>query len=395
MEIVKRATSTPFLVKLWSILEENNAAMKWDADGTTFSVMSTKDVETDILPRFFRSKLFSTFQRQLSYFGFKKQSTQHGKCRWYHDLFQKDQPEKVLLIKRKVNSGNEHKKRKRMAWKLTNSSQQDGQNNQQPDSKAPPTKQPPLKKKATAAAAASPAPASVAASAAAAATALRHQFEQDEIAASAAPAAAAAAAATAAVPRTMPLETLDLDLRPLGPLDTSSNSSGEIQFTSLYGNTPTAEAAAAAAAAVARPTLSMRSNPAINRVATQSRDRPATRLSPRSERVRLAFSSMSDKKKKPAGGGGGGGGGGSSRPPTHGAESSSRPSVTPSAAVKSEKGHVKFQPRRSPRLTQQPVFDKDPLLAAMSPLTPALGGELMMDWASLAMMEEGRKEEIY
>jgi hypothetical protein len=70
-------------------------------------------MEKDVLPRYFRSRQFSTFQRQLSYFGFKKQSTQHDKCRWCHNLFQRGKPEDVLLIKRKVNTGNEHKKRKR------------------------------------------------------------------------------------------------------------------------------------------------------------------------------------------------------------------------------------------------------------------------------------------
>ena len=113
MEVVKKATSTPFLVKLWGILEEDNAACSWNADGRTFSVRSIKDMERDVLPRYFRSRLFSTFQRQLSYFGFRKQSQPDDKCRWYHDLFQRHAPENVLLIKRKVNTGNEHKKRKR------------------------------------------------------------------------------------------------------------------------------------------------------------------------------------------------------------------------------------------------------------------------------------------
>jgi hypothetical protein len=117
MEIVKQAAATPFLVKLWSILEEDNAAMHWNVDGVTFSVKSIHDLERDILPRYFRSRQFSTFQRQLSYFGFRKQSTPHDKCRWCHELFQRNRPGDVLLIKRKVNTGNEHKKRKRREWK--------------------------------------------------------------------------------------------------------------------------------------------------------------------------------------------------------------------------------------------------------------------------------------
>jgi hypothetical protein len=334
MEIVKRATSTPFLVKLWGILDENNTAMHWDEDGKTFSVMSTKDVETDILPRYFRSKLFSTFQRQLSYFGFKKQSTQHGKCRWYHDLFQKNAPEKVLLIKRKVNSGNEHKKRKRMAWKLTNAAAQEAKTGGAIGTTrtvgtasavsvaraAPATKQPPLKKQV--------------------------KVEQVKV---------------------------EPVLMPMLALGTAPDPENDLHFTSLYGNTPTA---GESASAVDRPTLSMGENPALNRVTKQSR--PATRLSPRSERVRVAFSSMSKGKSN-------------NRPPTHNTELTG--SLIKDELLEDKRSEVMHQPRRSPRLSHA-MFDKDPLLAAMSPLTPA-NGELMMDWANLAAVEESRKGEIY
>lgn len=114
MEIVKKASSTPFLGKLWKILEEDNNIVGWNEDGT-FSVKSKDDLEEKVLPRHFRSGQFSSFERQLNYYGFKKKSQPDDKLCWFHELFQRHSPEKVLLIKRKVNTGNEKKKRVRRA----------------------------------------------------------------------------------------------------------------------------------------------------------------------------------------------------------------------------------------------------------------------------------------
>jgi hypothetical protein len=123
MDIISQATSTPFLVKLWAILEEENAAVSWNSNGKSFSVHSTKCIEQDVLPRYFRSNQFTTFQRQLSFYGFKKQSSHRDRYRWQHELFQRSQPELVLLIKRKVNTGNENKKRDRPSGQGSNPTQ--------------------------------------------------------------------------------------------------------------------------------------------------------------------------------------------------------------------------------------------------------------------------------
>jgi hypothetical protein len=75
-------------------------------------------MEEDVMPRFFKSNLFKSFQRQLNYFGFEKLE-QRGKhnptndpnaSSYIHALFKAGRPENLHLITRKVNLGNVHKR---------------------------------------------------------------------------------------------------------------------------------------------------------------------------------------------------------------------------------------------------------------------------------------------
>lgn len=112
MQIISKATSTPFLIKLWTILSEPgySHAITWNLDDG-FTVHNTEALEQDVLPAYFRSTQFSSFQRQLNYFSFRKV----GKKGYTHPLFIKAQPELVLEIKRKTNTGNLNKNRKAAA----------------------------------------------------------------------------------------------------------------------------------------------------------------------------------------------------------------------------------------------------------------------------------------
>ena len=95
-----------FLSKLWSILEdpENRHIVSWDDAGANFHVYLSKALETSILPKYFRHGKFSSFQRQLNYFGFKKIGKgDHGGSVYHHPMFQRNKPEDCLKIKRKTN----------------------------------------------------------------------------------------------------------------------------------------------------------------------------------------------------------------------------------------------------------------------------------------------------
>lgn len=101
MDIVGKATA--FLVKLWRILHEPafGHIIFWSAD-TEITITDIAALECEVLPHYFRSTQFASFQRQLNYFNFAKV----GKNSYKHDLFSRSMPAKVLLIKRKQNTGN-------------------------------------------------------------------------------------------------------------------------------------------------------------------------------------------------------------------------------------------------------------------------------------------------
>lgn len=82
LEIVKRANGTPFLVKLWQMLAatENDDIIGWASDGKSFEVKAQKQMAKVLLPKYFRHSKFSSFQRQLNYFGFSGKMTPKAFC---------------------------------------------------------------------------------------------------------------------------------------------------------------------------------------------------------------------------------------------------------------------------------------------------------------------------
>jgi len=109
MDIVAQASTTPFLVKLWAMLadEGNKHAIAWDTTGDAFEVLSPEMMSKHVIPQHFRHNNFSSFQRQLNYFGFKKIGKGAYGCLYQHENFRRDFPALVLQIRRKTNS--EHK----------------------------------------------------------------------------------------------------------------------------------------------------------------------------------------------------------------------------------------------------------------------------------------------
>jgi hypothetical protein len=59
----------PFILKLWMMLEyEDPKLLRWQEDGSAFLIPELKAVEDHVLPKYFRGKHFSSFQRQVSRF---------------------------------------------------------------------------------------------------------------------------------------------------------------------------------------------------------------------------------------------------------------------------------------------------------------------------------------
>ncbi|KAI1718120.1 HSF-type DNA-binding domain-containing protein [Ditylenchus destructor] len=104
---------TNFLVKIWSILEDDSIAdtICWDRSGMSFHIYDLYKFCEVVLPRFFKHKNMSSFVRQLNLYGFKKIAavdrsvlsysdnlTDH--MQFYHPLFRQGQPELLNQIKR-------------------------------------------------------------------------------------------------------------------------------------------------------------------------------------------------------------------------------------------------------------------------------------------------------
>jgi hypothetical protein len=82
---------------------ENTDIIAWDSCGSKFEIKRPQEMSDDVLPKYFRHKKFSSFQRQLNYFGFKKVGRGEFGSFYSHALFNRDHPEEVLKIRRRTN----------------------------------------------------------------------------------------------------------------------------------------------------------------------------------------------------------------------------------------------------------------------------------------------------
>ena len=85
----------------------------WSEDGETFVVKNTDVFEKTIIPQFFKHSKFSSFVRQLNFYGFRKikyadtiridpklEAATANFWRFRHEKFQRGKPEQLIDIKR-------------------------------------------------------------------------------------------------------------------------------------------------------------------------------------------------------------------------------------------------------------------------------------------------------
>ncbi|KAG9414864.1 hypothetical protein AC1031_008278 [Aphanomyces cochlioides] len=100
------AATPPFLAALYEILsQEDPAVIGWCDDGESFGVYNIDEMETNVLPFYYRHNKFSSFQRQLNYFGFRKvlkPRAPEPSTFYAQPLFLRDDPSQMLRIKRKT-----------------------------------------------------------------------------------------------------------------------------------------------------------------------------------------------------------------------------------------------------------------------------------------------------
>ncbi|RLN94970.1 hypothetical protein BBJ28_00024973, partial [Nothophytophthora sp. Chile5] len=63
----------PFLRSLRKILDvENPAILRWTVDGKAFEILDMQRMMEVVLPKYFKHGKYTSFQRQLNYFNFRK-----------------------------------------------------------------------------------------------------------------------------------------------------------------------------------------------------------------------------------------------------------------------------------------------------------------------------------
>jgi len=92
----------------------------WSINGDNFIIKNVECFSSKILPQYFKHSNFSSFARQLNFYGFRKLKAEPiltadfdaqtaSYVRFYHDKFQKDKPELLHNIKRATKSDQQSK----------------------------------------------------------------------------------------------------------------------------------------------------------------------------------------------------------------------------------------------------------------------------------------------
>jgi HSF-type DNA-binding len=99
-----------FPIKLHSMLQDlkqrgsYSDIVCWSEKGNSFVVLKPRDFTNLLLPVYFRTKKFSSFQRQLNAYGFTKfnlYACQEDIHVYYHNFFHRDHPDRLKCVKRR------------------------------------------------------------------------------------------------------------------------------------------------------------------------------------------------------------------------------------------------------------------------------------------------------
>eukprot|EP00968_Pinguiococcus_pyrenoidosus_P004822 scaffold309_cov235-Pinguiococcus_pyrenoidosus.AAC.26 len=102
----KRGAPQAFPRKLFELLaSEDRRVISWDAEGECFAIMDMEVFTRTTLERYYKHRKFTSFQRQLNLYGFRK-IAKGKKCGYYvHPHFQRDRPEWLSKVRRTPQAG--------------------------------------------------------------------------------------------------------------------------------------------------------------------------------------------------------------------------------------------------------------------------------------------------
>lgn len=97
-----------FLSKLWRMVNDTEVddLIGWNDSGTCFVIQNQYEFWANLLPLYYKHNNMASFVRQLNMYGFHKvtsdASLPDNELQFYHEFFQRDSPELLEKIKRKV-----------------------------------------------------------------------------------------------------------------------------------------------------------------------------------------------------------------------------------------------------------------------------------------------------
>ncbi|TMW58010.1 hypothetical protein Poli38472_013484 [Pythium oligandrum] len=93
----------PFLKQLRKMLDEENPdIIRWSSSGGAFEIHDMERMMSYVLPKYFKHRKYTSFQRQLNYFNFRKWTkSKAAVCTFSNEFFVRDQPELAWRITRK------------------------------------------------------------------------------------------------------------------------------------------------------------------------------------------------------------------------------------------------------------------------------------------------------
>mmetsp|Transcript_6908 Transcript_6908/g.16597 ORF Transcript_6908/g.16597 Transcript_6908/m.16597 type:complete len:373 (-) Transcript_6908:1396-2514(-) len=103
----RRGAPQVFPRKLYEILtNERSDVIGWTSSGKSFIILEMEIFVNEILMNYFRHQKYSSFQRQLNLYGFRKIQKGPDTGAYAHEHFLRDQPESLTFVRRMPQSQN-------------------------------------------------------------------------------------------------------------------------------------------------------------------------------------------------------------------------------------------------------------------------------------------------
>lgn len=105
----KRGAPQAFARKLFEILTtESHAVIAWNDDGTAFHVKDVESFSEETLTKYYRHSKFSSFQRQLNLYSFRKIVKGPDAGGYAHPMFRRDKPDDLYHVRRSISGSSRY-----------------------------------------------------------------------------------------------------------------------------------------------------------------------------------------------------------------------------------------------------------------------------------------------